>query len=256
MLVRSVHDRGELADLLRRDPALHAYELGDLDDFFWPYTSWYRHDDVVALLYHGAGLPTLLAFEREDRGGLAELLDGLLPLVPRHFYAHLSAGVESALAKHFQAEPGGLHLKMALTDLTRLHLAQPEGEVLGPADLPQLTALYDAAYPGNWFDQRMLDTGQYIGVRRDGELLAVAGVHVWSPTYRVSALGNVTTHPRVRGQGLATAAVAALCRRLLDTVDHITLNVKADNGAAIAVYTRLGFTPVADYAEFLFSARP
>jgi hypothetical protein len=43
MTPRSVHDRTELAAELRKDPALHAYELGDLDDFFWPYTSWFRH---------------------------------------------------------------------------------------------------------------------------------------------------------------------------------------------------------------------
>jgi predicted GNAT family acetyltransferase len=101
----------------------------------------------------------------------------------------------------------------------------------------------------------MLQTGQYIGVRHDGELLAVAGVHVWSPSYGVSALGNVTTHPRARGHGLAKAAVAALCDRLRKTVDHISLNVHADNAAAIAVYTSLGFTPVAHYSEFTFSAR-
>lgn len=256
VLVKSVHDRGELADLLRQDPALHAYELGDLDDFFWPYTSWYRREDALALLYHGAGLPTLLAFDRQDRATtLVELLEGMLPLLPRRFYAHLSPGVENALAKFFEAEPGGLHLKMALTDVARLHQARPAGEVLGPADLPELTALYDVAYPDNWFDQRMLETGQYVGVRCASEVIAVAGVHVWSPTYRVSALGNVTTHPGVRGQGLATAVVAALCRRLLDTVDHITLNVKADNLAAIAVYTSLGFTPIADYSEFRFNAR-
>lgn len=254
--MRSVHDRGELADLLRRDPALHAYELGDLDDFFWPYTSWYRREDALALLYHGAGLPTLLAFDRQNPATtLVELLEGMLPLLPRRFYAHLSPGVESALAEIFEAEPGGPHLKMALTDVTRLHLVRPAGEVLGPADLPELAALYQVAYPDNWFDQRMLETGQYVGIRRDGEMVAVAGVHVWSQTYRVSALGNVTTHPAVRGQGLATAAVAGLCRRLLDTVDHVTLNVKADNLAAIAVYTRLGFTPIAGYSEFMFTTR-
>ncbi|MFD0818713.1 hypothetical protein ACFQ0D_10415, partial [Micromonospora zhanjiangensis] len=69
MLVRSVHDRAELAELLGRDPGLHAYELGDLDDFFWPYTTWYRHRDSVALLYHGTSEPTLIALERPERLG-------------------------------------------------------------------------------------------------------------------------------------------------------------------------------------------
>ena len=33
------------------------------------------------------------------------------------------------------------------------------------------------------------------------------------------------------------------------TVDHIGLNVKADNAAAVACYRRLGFRPVAEYEE-------
>ncbi|WP_223884319.1 hypothetical protein [Micromonospora craniellae] len=64
MSVRAEHDRVVLAGLLGRDPALHAYELGDLDDIFWPHTSWYRRGDAVALLYHGAVSPTLLALTR------------------------------------------------------------------------------------------------------------------------------------------------------------------------------------------------
>jgi len=253
MLPRSVHDRSELAALLRRDPALHAYELGDLDDFFWPYTSWFRHDDAVALLYHGLALPTLVALAPPKP--LAVLLGGLRPVLPRRFYAHLSPGGAAALTGDFRPDPHGPHRKMALTDHTRLFAAAPAGEVLGPDDLPDLLRLYAEAYPGNSFDRRMLETGQYVGVRRAGALIAVAGVHVWSPVYRVAALGNVTTHPAARGQGLATAAVAALCRRLLDTVDVVSLNVKADNAAAIAVYARLGFTPVADYDEVAFATR-
>ncbi len=254
MSVRSVHDRAELAELLGRDPALHAYELGDLDDFFWPYTIWYRNGDSVALLYHGAGLPILLALDRPEQvDRVVELLEGLLPLLPRRFYAHLCPGAELALAKHFQAEPHGPHLKMALTAPSRLDRVEPAGETLTEADLPELTAFYDLAYPAHQFDRRMLETGPYVGIRRDGELLAVAGVHIWSPRYQVGAIGNVTVHPRTRNQGLATVATAEVCRRLLATVPHITLNVRADNAAALAVYTRLGFTPVGEYTEIMFT---
>jgi ribosomal protein S18 acetylase RimI-like enzyme len=256
VLVRAVHDRAELADLLRRDAALHTYELGDLDDFFWPYTTWYRHGDQVALFYHGGGTPTLIALAPPAAtDDLAALVRGLVPLLPRRVYAHLSPGVVPALADHFQITAGGPHRKLALTDPARPAGADPAGEVLTRADLPELSALYAAAYPGNWFDPRMVDTGQYVGVRRAGELLAVAGVHVWSATYRVAALGNVTTHPRARRQGLGRAAVAAVCRRLQDTVDHVTLNVKADNLAALALYGGLGFTPIAEYEECGLTAR-
>jgi predicted GNAT family acetyltransferase len=166
----------------------------------------------------------------------------------------VSVGAERALGKHFSIEPGGLHWKMALTDRDRLTSAHAEGEVLTRDDLTDLTLLYGEAYPSNWFDPRMLETGQYVGVRRQGRLVAVAGIHVWSPVYRICALGNVTTHPSVRGQGLGKAVVAALCRRLLKTVDEITLNVKADNASAIAVYAALGFTRIGEYHEMWASA--
>jgi RimJ/RimL family protein N-acetyltransferase len=264
MLVESVHDRIELLELLRRTPDLRAYELGDLDDRFWPYTSWYRRGDALALLFHGAGLPILLALDTPDRvGPLAELVTGLLPLLPRRFYAHLSPGLEQVLDPEFQAESNGPHLKMALTDPGKLESDRwelatselPEVETLTPVNLPELTALYELAYPAHSFVPQMFGHGPYLGIRRGGELLAVAGVHVWSPTYRVAAIGNVATHPRARGAGLASVAVAELCRRLLATVDRIALNVKADNRAALALYARLGFTAVAEYTELTFTAR-
>ncbi|MDO3705679.1 GNAT family N-acetyltransferase [Micromonospora sp. C28SCA-DRY-2] len=256
MPVRAEHDRAVLARLLGRDPVLHAYQLGDLDDFFWPYTSWFRRGDEVALLYHGADPPTLLAFAAPARvPALAALLRELAPVLPARLYAHLSPGLEPALAGGFTLGAAGGHHKMALTDPARLTTVTPAGVVLHAGDLPALRRLYAAAYPGNWFDPRMLDTGQYVGVRDGDELVAVAGVHVYSPAYRVAALGNVTTHPLVRGRGLAGAAVAALCGRLRGQVDHVTLNVKADNTAALRLYDRLGFTRVADYGEYTLTAR-
>ncbi|MFD0273475.1 GNAT family N-acetyltransferase [Kitasatospora sp. NPDC127111] len=250
MLPVSVHDRSELAALLQRDPALHAYELGDLDDFFWPWTVWYRHRDSVALVYHGNGHPTLLAFERPERvGALRELLTGLRPLLPRRFHALVTEGAEDVLGDGPDVEPHGLHLRMALTDRAGVLARAPQAEPLTRADLADLLELYGAAYPDNWFDPRMLDTGQYVGIRDEGELVATAGVHVWSPAYRIAVLGNVATHPRVRGRGLGRAVVSTLCGRLLDTVDHVALNVRANNAAAVGLYTSLGFDAVGHFHE-------
>ncbi|MFF5181567.1 GNAT family N-acetyltransferase [Micromonospora sp. NPDC000316] len=256
MPVRAEHDRAVLARLLGRDPVLHAYQLGDLDDFFWPYTSWFRRGDQVVLLYHGVAPPTLLAFAAPaQRDGMAALLAEVAPLLPARLYAHLSPGLAEALEGSFRCESGGRHHRMALTDPARLAAVTPAGAVLGAADLPRLRELYERAYPGNWFDARMLDTGQYLGVRDGGELVAVAGVHVFSSAYRVAALGNVATHPRWRGRGLGTAVVAALSARLRVSVTHVTLNVKADNAAAVRLYERVGFTRVADYDEWTLTAR-
>ncbi|MET7471952.1 GNAT family N-acetyltransferase [Micromonospora sp. NPDC005599] len=254
--VRAEHDRAVLAGLLGRDPVLHAYQLGDLDDFFWPYTSWFRRGDQVVLLYHGVELPTLLAFAAPD--GVAELSALLVeaaPVLPARLWAHLSPGLEETVSRWFVVSEAAPHLRMALTDPGALASVAAVGEPLGPADAAELAGLYAVAYPGNWFDARMLETGQYVGVRERGRLVAVAGVHVFSPRWRVAALGNVTTHPDVRGRGLGAGVVAALCARLRASVDHVTLNVRADNVAAVRLYERLGFTRVAGFTGCALTRR-
>lgn len=38
----------------------------------------------------------------------------------------------------------------------------------------------------------MLEAGCYYGLGREGRPVSVAGVHVYSPRYRVAVLGNIT----------------------------------------------------------------
>ncbi len=254
--MRILRDHGQIEQFLRHNAPLNIYSLGDLDPFFWPRTRWYGSFDgpalrEVFLLYRGPDPPTLLALRNGDDATAAHLMGQLGPHLPDEVYAHLSPGLEAALAATHRTEPHGRHLKLALVHTARLEVASRwRVEPLGERDLPALLALYEEAYPGNWFDPRMLRTGHYLGVREGGRLVCVAGVHVYAPSTRVAALGNVTTLPHVRGRGIARAAVAALCVRLLRTVDTVGLNVHADNAAALALYRRLGFEPVAEYREF------
>ncbi|MCH7664148.1 MAG: GNAT family N-acetyltransferase, partial [Chloroflexi bacterium] len=67
--------------------------------------------------------------------------------------------------------------------------------------------------------------------------------------YKAAALGNISTHPDHRNQGIGTIVTAALRKKLLGTVDTIGLNVKSDNAAAITTYKKLGFEVVATYHE-------
>ena len=36
-----LHDKKVIERILRRNVHLHIYSIGDLDSFFWPYTTWY-----------------------------------------------------------------------------------------------------------------------------------------------------------------------------------------------------------------------
>ena len=246
-----VTDRTWLRERLSRDAALHIYELGDLDDFFWPNTRWFARGDAIALVYTASELPVLIAL-----GDVAALLAEIRDQLPARIYAHLSPGLVPQLAPRYDDEPHGAFLKMRLSDRATIDAVDASRAfALAPRDRDELVAFYAHAYPGNWFDPRMLETGQYFTIRDGGELVAAGGVHVYSPTERVAALGNIAVAPSARGRGLARCVTAAISRSLLAHVDLVGLNVRADNAAAIACYTRLGFTRVAPYEEHLLCAR-
>ena len=259
MAAVELRDRTAIAELCRRNPLLHVYELGDLDDFFWPHTRFVGWGDdgrltQLALLYTEPEPPVLLALAEEPREEMASLLAELVPELPPRLYAHLTPFLLETIESRYDVESHGLHLKMGLTDASRLGTAPAER--LGPSDLDEIVAFYERAYPGTWFVPRMLETGRYVGLRNEGELACVAGVHVCSAAWRVAALGNVATLPELRGRGLATRACGALCRLLLDDgIDTIALNVRADNMPAIGAYRRLGFETVGEYVEVGLTAR-
>ena len=145
---------------------------------------------------------------------------------------------------------------MALLDESAV-MARDTGEVahLEMGDVAALEALYQESYKENWFDPRMVETGQYYGIRAGDQLVCAAGIHVFSPEQRVAALGNIATHPRFRRKGLASRTVARLCQSLLRAVDHVGLNVHADNHGAISFYEKLGFQVVAPYFEIMATRR-
>ena len=261
MAIVELEDRDAIAAFLRRNARAHVYELGDLDDFDWPHTRWFgwKRDgrtEQIALLYSEPVVPVLLAITDEPFDEMERLLRTISDTLPSPLYVHATAPLLAVLAERYAIESAEPHLKLALGRPDLVAANAVPVEILGPADLDEIETFYAAAYPGTWFVPRMLATGRYVGIRQNGRLVCVAGVHVHSPTWRVAALGNVATLPELRGQGLARGACAALCLLLLaDGIETIALNVRADNTAAMAAYTRLGFESVAAYTEASLIAR-
>lgn len=258
-------------------PALHIYEIGDLDEFFFPYTTWYallnREDPLktihfIILLYQSPDFTVLLAFGQDEQACLygQEALKLLRPQLPPQFYSHLTPALFPSLLytnhqadqEYYRAEPHGLYLKMAIKDISQTkQIIQPyltQAKVLYPHDLPAINLFYQEAYPGNWFDARMLETEQFFGIWDESltprKLIAIAGIHVYSPMYHVAALGNIATHPNYRKQGLARLVTSSLIDSLIEKkIETIGLNVKADNHQAIALYQSLGFEIIGEYIE-------
>ena len=188
-------------------------------------------------------------------------------MLPKRFYAHLSSGLQEVLLEKYQLSAHGEHLKMALKNKSKLRNLEkiykeetrsinlfkikPDVILLTEKDIADILELYKISYPGNWFDERMLKTQKYFGIRQQNRLISVAGIHVYSQKYNVAALGNICTHPDFRGKGYGRAATAKLCKSLLQEIEFIGLNVKADNKTAISLYEKLGFEIVSSYFEFM-----
>ncbi|MGV3523281.1 MAG: GNAT family N-acetyltransferase [Candidatus Sericytochromatia bacterium] len=260
-----LHDPGQIRAFLQQDPALHLYSMGDLDAFFWPHTSWYGWEvagelKALALVYSGDALPVLLALGQQPEGALTQLLKALTPLLPARCYAHISAGAEAALSDDWSMSGGEPHVRMLLNPHTDWKAPDlPAGiciEALTPPHSEELQTFYAAHYPGNWFNARMLESGAYLGLRQDGALLAVAGIHVYAPAESVAALGNIAVAQKARGKGWGQVITAALCARLrAQGIRQIGLNVHADNRPAQACYRQVGFTEKARYGEWMLTRR-
>ncbi|MFW6371675.1 MAG: GNAT family N-acetyltransferase [Bacteroidota bacterium] len=255
MNIELVHNKEVLYEFLQKEAGLQIYLTGDLDDFFWPKTCWYALREKgkirsVALLYAGMIPPTLLCFQKRDSHYAIRLLLELKPLLPARFYAHLGEGYADVFKRENIAEHYGLNYKMVLHK--RIQFSGDNSiKMLGIDDLPGLLKLYSEAYPANWFDSRMLESGKYFGYIVNDELAGVAGIHVYSAKYKVAALGNITTHPEFRKQGIGYKLTAALCADLQQNVDVIGLNVRSDNEYAICLYKKLGFEVEGIYEECL-----
>lgn len=253
MEVQIVHDKSAAFNFLKNHPELQVYCIGDLDDFFWPKTIWYGLIDdseiqSLAVLYVGLPTPTLLLFYQRNPFYPLALLDSIKPMLPGKFFAHLSPGLVNKFGQQNVLKYYGLNYKMAL----RKPVSETNDENIARltiTDLPKITALYSIAYPGNWFDERMLETGKYFGYFAKNDLVGIVGIHVYSEKYRAAALGNIATHPDYRGQQIASKLTSTLCHDLSKTVDYIGLNVKANNDHAIQCYKKIGFEIVGEHDE-------
>jgi ribosomal protein S18 acetylase RimI-like enzyme len=110
---------------------------------------------------------------------------------------------------------------------------------LTEADVPEMLELIERTRPGPYL-RRTIRMGGYLGIRHDGELIAMAGQRLHpSGWVEISA---VCTDPRHRAQGLGTRLVRAVAAGIRSGGEIPFLHAAADNTAAIRLYEALGFT--------------
>jgi predicted GNAT family acetyltransferase len=116
--------------------------------------------------------------------------------------------------------------------------ADPRALTLGSSDVPEMTALVRATEPGP-FLPRTVELGRYIGIRRDGALIAMAGERIhfdgWT---EISAVCTAAAH---RGHGLASRLASTLVADIQGRRERVFLHVLTSNTNAIRLYEGLGF---------------
>ena len=125
MMLASRHDKAEIEAFVRQNPLRYLFELGDLDDFFWPSTVWYarKAGDTIqqlALLYIGVSPPIFLANLAPPEEQMRELLHELRTLLPQRVFTNLHPAHVDVFTPEYVIHPRGIHLKMGLRDRSQL----------------------------------------------------------------------------------------------------------------------------------------
>ena len=114
----------------------------------------------------------------------------------------------------------------------------PELVRLGEADVPEMLALVERTQPGP-FLPRTYELGTYLGVRREGRLVAMAGERLQPEGW--TEISAVCTDADYRGQGLATRLVLAVAAGIHERGQRALLHAAATNENAIRLYLGIGF---------------
>jgi len=175
----------------------------------------------------------LAGFSGPTAEGLSALAELMRPRQPAALF--LEESVEPP--KNFKVLRS-IPLLQMLHDGSRPPAPKHEHLVLTIKDVPEMIALARLTEPGP-FEQRTIELGGYIGIRRNGQLVSMAGERTRISGY--AEVSAVCTHPDHLGHGYAASLMTDIIHRMLDRGDRPFLHSRHDNDRAVAIYERLGF---------------
>jgi ribosomal protein S18 acetylase RimI-like enzyme len=164
---------------------------------------------------------------------------------PESFAALHALMSSSEVAVFFTTEPitppDELKLLMARTgeQMIGTPAAVPSDDIvtLGADDVAAMMELTKLTNPGP-FAARTRELGTFLGIKREGRLVAMAGERVKPADY--TEITAVCVHPDFRGRGYAQMLIGAVARQVVARGEIPYLHVFSDNHSAIALYLRQG----------------
>lgn len=167
----------------------------------------------------------------------AEALADLAALVPEQ-------GIILTLQVDHQTIPDGLTVAREIQGVQMVAVdLKPPGPCpdlieLGDADAAEMLALAELTKPGPFLPRTHM-LGGFVGIRREGQLVAMAGERLKVPGY--TEVSGVCTHPDHRGHGYASLLSTIVAGRIRERGETPILHAFASNTAAIRIYEKLGF---------------
>jgi predicted GNAT family acetyltransferase len=108
---------------------------------------------------------------------------------------------------------------------------------LGAGDVPAMIELTALTKPGP-FSARTHELGTFLGIRVDGQLVAMIGERMKPAHY--TEITAVCVHPSHRGRGYGQMLLSAVSRQIVARGETPFLHVFTSNHSAIALYRRQG----------------
>lgn len=217
-------------------PALTAAETAILDNAAWssltgPHAEFASGNDLV-LRYPEDVSPFLAVRDWANPEVWDALTDVLGPgaevRVPR-------SGPQPPQDWEVVGEGAGVQL----VETPALHpRADDEVVELGASDVPDMLDIVARNEPGP-FRPRTYELGRYIGIRRNGRLVAMAGERLHPQGW--TEISAVSTDAEYRRQGLASRLVLDVAHHIQQRGDRVLMHAAAANAGAIAAYEKLGF---------------
>ncbi|AOX67631.1 GNAT family N-acetyltransferase [Curtobacterium sp. BH-2-1-1] len=150
--------------------------------------------------------------------------------------AAFGVGASAVLPEGWHAVEGSGGVQLTGEDIEGA--PDPEAVELTPDDVPEILELIARTKPGP-FLPRTIELGRYVGVRRGGRLIAMAGERLHPPGW--TEISAVCTDADFRGQGLGRRLVLDVAHGIRARGETPLMHAAAGNTGAIGLYQHLGF---------------
>ncbi len=270
-------DLVEMFALLDRDPVLNVYllALALRDALTQPHEEFWaarRGDQMVALLHLGGPSGAVLPLGEDDDalGRLAERALERLAVLPRRIQVIGPRAAVDLFARRFAR--AGLQPRLtrrqvymaldrgALPPFERLPELRPSratdyavvyesGARLRAEELEEDPRVADPAAYARRVEEECRDGYTYLWADREGLRFRAS---VSALTGDAAQVAGVYTPPEYRNRGLARRGLSEVCTHLFERSRCVCLFVNEFNAPALALYRRLKFRPISDWASAFY----